>query len=279
MPPWGVNFTALLSRLSQDLADLPQVGRRHGGQFAGALQPETPAPFPSARRRNSEASSCSSPGRSTGSAFSSTRPASIFDISRMSLMMDIRCSPLFRMVATFFSAGSESDRSRPSSWANPRTAFIGVRISWLMLARNRLFAWFAASASSLATSSSCVLTSTSSSKWCRYRSSSASAVFFWVMSDAGADEKVETAAVVDRNTVPFHHQDRPGPGFHPVDVDGRRPDPGSSRGTRSLEPRGPLRGRTRSGNPSRRPRTLRSRALRPWSCSCAPFFPRRRWPQ
>ena len=32
----------------------------------------------------------------------------------------------------------------------PRTPFIGVRISWLMRARNELFAWFAASAASRA---------------------------------------------------------------------------------------------------------------------------------
>ncbi len=36
----------------------------------------------------------------------------------------------------------------------PITPFIGVRISWLMLARNWLFAWLAASAAFLATSSS-----------------------------------------------------------------------------------------------------------------------------
>jgi hypothetical protein len=32
----------------------------------------------------------------------------------------------------------------------PRTPFIGVRISWLILARNELFAWLAASAASRA---------------------------------------------------------------------------------------------------------------------------------
>ena len=37
----------------------------------------------------------------------------------------------------------------------PITAFIGVRISWLIAARNALFAWFAESASLRATSSSC----------------------------------------------------------------------------------------------------------------------------
>ena len=36
----------------------------------------------------------------------------------------------------------------------PMMAFIGVRISWLMFARNSLFAWVAAFACSLACSSS-----------------------------------------------------------------------------------------------------------------------------
>ena len=36
----------------------------------------------------------------------------------------------------------------------PMMAFIGVRISWLMAARNALFAWFAASAASRASSAS-----------------------------------------------------------------------------------------------------------------------------
>ena len=36
----------------------------------------------------------------------------------------------------------------------PMTAFIGVRISWLMVARKALFAWVAASASSRACCSS-----------------------------------------------------------------------------------------------------------------------------
>ena len=37
-----------------------------------------------------------------------------------------------------------------SSSVMPSTPFIGVRISWLILARNELFAWFAASAASRA---------------------------------------------------------------------------------------------------------------------------------
>ena len=42
------------------------------------------------------------------------------------------------------------------SSAIPSTPFIGVRISWLILARNNVLAWFASWASSRATASSFV---------------------------------------------------------------------------------------------------------------------------
>ncbi|MNR48481.1 hypothetical protein D3C85_1677250 [compost metagenome] len=42
-----------------------------------------------------------------------------------------------------------------SSWVMPSTAFIGVRISWLMLATNSLFARLATSALSMALRSCC----------------------------------------------------------------------------------------------------------------------------
>ena len=46
---------------------------------------------------------------------------------------------------------------RPSSSSIAITPFIGVRISWLIVARKMLFARFAASASFLARSSACAL--------------------------------------------------------------------------------------------------------------------------
>ena len=45
------------------------------------------------------------------------------------------------------SASSSVSRSRPLI---PMTAFIGVRISWLIAARNALFAWLAPSAAAVA---------------------------------------------------------------------------------------------------------------------------------
>ena len=45
-------------------------------------------------------------------------------------------------------------------WARPRIAFIGVRISWLILARKALFAWLAFSASCVASTSCAVRSAT-----------------------------------------------------------------------------------------------------------------------
>ena len=76
----------------------------------------------------------------TASRSSSSLPASIFEKSRMSLM--IASSDVGRRRAP--SAGSRAARRRASVSSSrsvmPMMPFIGVRISWLMLARNSLFA-------------------------------------------------------------------------------------------------------------------------------------------
>ena len=62
-------------------------------------------------------------------------PASIFESSRMSLMICIIVSAAARIEST--KRRWRLSRSVPaSSSAMPSTPFIGVRISWLMLARN-----------------------------------------------------------------------------------------------------------------------------------------------
>ena len=61
-------------------------------------------------------------------------------------------------------------------------AFIGVRISWLMLARNALFARLAASAALRAVTRSAVRSATSISRWLRWASSSKRARRLSVMS-------------------------------------------------------------------------------------------------
>jgi len=66
---------------------------------------------------------------------SSTLPASILEKSRMSLMMASSESAEARAVSMSSRCSGVSTVSRASS-VIPRTPFMGVRISWLMLARN-----------------------------------------------------------------------------------------------------------------------------------------------
>ena len=82
----------------------------------------------------------------------SSRSASIFEKSRMSLMMVIRCSPDNRAVSANSRTSASNGDSRMSP-IMPKMPFIGVRISWLMLAKNALLARLAFSAASLASRS------------------------------------------------------------------------------------------------------------------------------
>ncbi len=84
-----------------------------------------------------------------GASSSSMRPASIFEKSSTSSMMRKSAAAELRTVPTRrFCRSFKGSRSRSS--AVPTTPFIGVRISWLMVARKVDFAWLAASASSRA---------------------------------------------------------------------------------------------------------------------------------
>ena len=80
-------------------------------------------------------------------------PASIFDKSRMSLMSCSSKVLLFSMMLTYscFSSSSSVEANIPE---NPTMALSGVRISWLMLARNADFSLFDSSARFLAETSS-----------------------------------------------------------------------------------------------------------------------------
>ena len=86
-------------------------------------------------------------------------PASILDTSRMSLRIVSSDSELWRIVCAYsrWMSSKGVSKRRP---VMPITPFIGVRTSWLTLARNADLAWLAASATSLA-----ILRS--SSIWCR----------------------------------------------------------------------------------------------------------------
>jgi len=83
-------------------------------------------------------------------------PASIFEKSKISLMMLSRASPERLMILTdsLCSALSGVFNSRLTK---PNTPFNGVRISWLMVAKKSLLARVALSAASLARSSSVLI--------------------------------------------------------------------------------------------------------------------------
>ena len=83
-------------------------------------------------------------GRLNSDTFRLVLPLSILLMSRMSLMRLSRCwleEEIFRVYSRTFSGCSAS---RPSSTEKPTMAFMGVRMSWDMLARKLLLASLAA---------------------------------------------------------------------------------------------------------------------------------------
>ena len=92
----------------------------------------------------------------------SSFPASDLEKSKMSLMMVSSDWPESLMVCNI-SCCSASSLVRLSSSIMPTTPFIGVLISWLILARNSLLACAATSASSFASCNSAI--SSSSLSW------------------------------------------------------------------------------------------------------------------
>ncbi len=93
--------------------------------------------------------------RSKSSSSSETPCASIFEKSRMSLMTPSRASVEVRMVSQYSRCSPSSGVSAISS-AIPTMLFMGVRISWLIAARNTPFRRVSRSARSRASESSAV---------------------------------------------------------------------------------------------------------------------------
>ncbi|MPN30661.1 hypothetical protein SDC9_178132 [bioreactor metagenome] len=104
--------------------------------------------------------------RLTGRDSSCSLPASIFEKSRMSSMIATSNSPDSR-IRRKFSPHFRSRLARAPTCAKPITAFIGVRISWLMLDRNSLFTRLRRSAFRRACCRSAVRSATSSSRCSR----------------------------------------------------------------------------------------------------------------
>ena len=160
--PCRVNFTAFESRFDRTCRS-----RRTSPTSASGTSPsishDSRTSRPWRRGANDFTSASSRSRRRNGCGSGTSLPASIFEKSRMSLMMSSSASADSR-AASRCSRCPGSRSVSPSSSVIPITPLSGVRISWLTLARKMLLARLARSAASFA--------SRSSAAW-RRRSSSA----------------------------------------------------------------------------------------------------------
>ena len=132
---------------------LPPAGPRGAAPPGGSLKVVTQKLLPGWLRRNGVPYSADttltafSVRRSgeNGNASNSIRPASSFEKSRMSFKRRSKCAPDWSMASTS-RLWSGSRRVSNKVVASPRTALSGVRISWLIVARNSDFALFSLSA-------------------------------------------------------------------------------------------------------------------------------------
>ena len=136
----------------------------------------------SARTRSIEMRPSMSSPRSKSRTSASSLPDSIFEMSRMLLIMVRRCSPDFSINFRFSLCFGWICVSWAMIWAKPRITFMGVRNSWDILARNNDFDLFAVSAISLAAANSLVRSLTISSRCSRCFKSSVSAALRSVIS-------------------------------------------------------------------------------------------------
>ena len=95
--------------------------------------------------RNSRSTSARVSEILNGRTSSVSLPASILEKSRMSLI-SLSSVSAARRIEVMYSYCLRSSGVSSASFENPSTAFMGVRISWLMFARKALFASVAASA-------------------------------------------------------------------------------------------------------------------------------------
>ena len=96
--------------------------------------------------------------KENSSFFTVRRPDSMRLISRMSLMMLSRCCAERPIFCRCSRVSGEMPGSFRAMRSRPMMAFIGVRISWLMLERKAvfaLFAWLASSSAMLSDSRCC----------------------------------------------------------------------------------------------------------------------------
>mmetsp|Transcript_21109 Transcript_21109/g.81936 ORF Transcript_21109/g.81936 Transcript_21109/m.81936 type:complete len:221 (-) Transcript_21109:3398-4060(-) len=146
--PCGVNLTALVSRFSSTWRSRVGSVSTASGSSAGASSTNDTL-FSAARNRTTSMQPLSSGRSRTGRASTLILPASILEKSRMSLITVISASAESRMVwaCSRWSGFSGVSSNSPLM---PITPFMGVRISWLIVARKALLAWLAASAAARA---------------------------------------------------------------------------------------------------------------------------------
>ena len=142
--PRSVNLIALLTRLIR-ICSMRRPSPRScpGGSAGGSMR--SASPFARAAWPIRLSRLASSARRSKGRGSMRSWPASILERSSTSLRIASSDCPAPRMRPTMSRCAGASG-SRSSTWARPSTAFIGVRISWLMWARNSLLAALAAAA-------------------------------------------------------------------------------------------------------------------------------------
>ena len=161
--PSVVNFVALPTRLSKTcLTRCESVSTQ--SSTPSSIVSDRCKPFASAFDANSAMTEFAIACREAGAYDSVSLPASILEWSRTSLRIAMSDDPDEAAVLTRPRWCRSRTECRSRSRA-PRTPFIGVRISWLMVARNCDLAWLAASAASLATCSDA--TAASATRLCR----------------------------------------------------------------------------------------------------------------
>ena len=151
--PSSVNLTALptrLLRICRSRTGSPRIWRGRSSERSHI----TSSDFSCAGAAISWMTSSASWQIETGIRSSVSLPASIFEKSRMSLMITRSASPE-RWTVSASCRCWPVRRVASRSSDIPITPFIGVRISWLMFARNCDFDRFASSAASLASRNAC----------------------------------------------------------------------------------------------------------------------------
>ncbi len=164
--PRSVNLMALPSRLSKICRTRVASASTHGVPPSSIDRPSS-IPLRSAWGCNQRCTWRTSSGRSTGSGWMRSWPASSADRSRMSLSSASRCPADARAVCRRSRWAGVSGLSASRS-SMPSMPLNGVRSSWLMLARNWLLIRLAACASSRARAKAVLRASSALRSWvCR----------------------------------------------------------------------------------------------------------------